>query len=1153
MELIRACLLFVVGGLLCAPELLAQEDAPLSIPELEALVAEREAVSDPTESLALELDSYRQALAHQRIAQSSDEQAQAYSQEALDAPGLIASIREDLARDLDGDEDDRFDELELEELESLSRQAQAQLETARSTLVEADQLIERRNARRASIPEEVATRQAELALAEEALSALEEGPGREPRRTLLLSQVAELKAVLRMLEAERALHEATKELLPLRRDRASREVARLEARVGELARLVASRRAAEGDAAAEAVGQLIDDVTKRFPILEQLAERNRELADVRAGEGGLPRRIAQAEQELEEDAETSEETSRRFRSARRRVAAGGLTEGMAGTLRHDLEWLATEGELKRERKTREALLSDAQLELIAAEEQRAELGDTATATKRLLTQLGFDESDTEIEAEVRRLVTKQRELQDAALEDLSTLISVYYEHKRVSGELATQAQAYREYIGKRILFVRSTSLDPSKTLFHAPGDLGDVGVQLYEDFDASRVALVPKGQAVKSALLWLVLITLVVGRARWKRLRREAAVEVRSYRTDAFGHTLKALLWSLLLAGPLPLLAWLVGWALAESELETWSQFGHVLRELALPWLVIRFLRGLCGAEGVGQSHFKWPAPSCAVVAKELRWFEPLLLVFGFGFLFLDRLRIQEWSDSVGRVCFAIVMVGLAVVLHRLLRQHSRLWAIQPKTGHGLLGRTHRVWSFVASGLPASLAVVALLGYYYTALQLELRLRYSIALALGLVLANALLLRWLFMARRRLAVQQALEARDRRQEAEPREGTEGSATPLDADKVDIPSIDAQTRQLFKSSVTFATIVGLYLVWASVLPALQGLDRVQILPRVALLPAEPELAYFESLDSSTVSGGVVEVDAPTTDPGASVEAPSTFGLPGSLTLDDLLIAIVLAFLTFVATKNVPALLELAILRRLPLDAGSRYAASTVVRYLILVMGAGAVSRTIGVGWQEVQWLAAALTFGLGFGLQEIFANFVSGLIILLERPVRVGDIVTVAGVEGKVTELRMRATMIQDWERRELLVPNKEFITGSVVNWTLTDPITRVVVPVGIAYGSDVDLTKRLLMDCARDISSVLADPSPQVVFRRFGDSSLDFELRVFLASREYWPSLVDQLNTMIDDRFRAAGIEIPFPQRDVHLHGVVESGAATLKDGGRPS
>jgi potassium efflux system protein len=267
-------------------------------------------------------------------------------------------------------------------------------------------------------------------------------------------------------------------------------------------------------------------------------------------------------------------------------------------------------------------------------------------------------------------------------------------------------------------------------------------------------------------------------------------------------------------------------------------------------------------------------------------------------------------------------------------------------------------------------------------------------------------------------------------------------------------------------------------------------------------------------------------------------------PGiTITLADVVLALVILMLTTVAMKNAPGVLEISILQRLPMDGGSRNALSTLFRYVILILGVTAGFGAIGIGWNKIQWLAAALTFGLAFGLQEIVANFVSGIIILIERPIRVGDIVSVAGTEGRVTRLRMRATTILDWDRREMLVPNKEFITSSVINWTLSDPTTRMTIPVGIAYGSDTKRARELLMKVATENALVMNDPKPSAIFCGFGESSLDFRLRVFMSNRDLWPELIDKLHSQIDDAFRAEGVEIAFPQRDLHLRS-----AAGLRD-----
>ena len=258
----------------------------------------------------------------------------------------------------------------------------------------------------------------------------------------------------------------------------------------------------------------------------------------------------------------------------------------------------------------------------------------------------------------------------------------------------------------------------------------------------------------------------------------------------------------------------------------------------------------------------------------------------------------------------------------------------------------------------------------------------------------------------------------------------------------------------------------------------------------------------------------------------------------ITLGALSLAVLVAILTVVVARNVPGLLEIVILRRLPLDRAVRFAIITVCRYLLIIVGVVIAFSEVGIGWSKVQWLVAAMTVGLGFGLQEIFANFISGLIILFEQPIRVDDVVTVGDVTGRVTKIKIRATTIRKWDQRELVMPNKEFITGTLINWTLSDTIIRRDFSVGIAYGSDIRKTERVLREIAAANPAVLKDPAPVVLFRGFGESSLDFELRVFLSGMENYVPVWHGINCAIDDAFRQAGIEIAFPQQDVHIRTI---------------
>jgi potassium-dependent mechanosensitive channel len=258
----------------------------------------------------------------------------------------------------------------------------------------------------------------------------------------------------------------------------------------------------------------------------------------------------------------------------------------------------------------------------------------------------------------------------------------------------------------------------------------------------------------------------------------------------------------------------------------------------------------------------------------------------------------------------------------------------------------------------------------------------------------------------------------------------------------------------------------------------------------------------------------------------------------VTLSNAVAAVVALMMMIVTARNAPGLLKIAVLQRVGMDRGIQFAITALSRYTIVVVGLVIAFGQIGINWSKVQWLVAAMTVGLGFGLQEIFANFVSGVIILFERPMRVGDIVTTGDITGKISQIQIRATTIQTWDNKELVVPNKEFVTGRLMNWTLTDPELRISFPIGVAYGSDTAKVERTLYSVARQHPDVLKDPEPTVTFMNFGASALDFDLRVSIPNLDVLMKVRHEINTAIDQAFRKAGIEIPFPQQDVHVRTI---------------
>jgi potassium efflux system protein len=255
----------------------------------------------------------------------------------------------------------------------------------------------------------------------------------------------------------------------------------------------------------------------------------------------------------------------------------------------------------------------------------------------------------------------------------------------------------------------------------------------------------------------------------------------------------------------------------------------------------------------------------------------------------------------------------------------------------------------------------------------------------------------------------------------------------------------------------------------------------------------------------------------------------------VTLNDVILGLMVIVIGIISALRLPALMEIVLLARLNISAGSRYAISSLTQYAIVSVVIVMLFDLLGGSWSEIQWLIAALGVGIGFGLQEIVANFICGLILLFERPIRIGDIVTVGETSGVVTRIQIRSTTVRNWDQQELLVPNKEFITGRLLNWTLSDPMARIVIPVGIAYGSDVGLAIKLIQETAEQNERILEDPVPLVTFDSFGDNALNIVLRCYIASMDYRLLTQSELNETINQKFAKAGISIAFPQRDIHL------------------
>jgi potassium efflux system protein len=314
-------------------------------------------------------------------------------------------------------------------------------------------------------------------------------------------------------------------------------------------------------------------------------------------------------------------------------------------------------------------------------------------------------------------------------------------------------------------------------------------------------------------------------------------------------------------------------------------------------------------------------------------------------------------------------------------------------------------------------------------------------------------------------------------------------------QIDVAEINAQTMRLLSSVVLLAALGSIAFIWSGVLPAVGVLDSVKL---------------WE------VAGTTPDKNIP-------------------ITLANLLIAIPTILMTIVAARNLPALLEIAILQHLPIENAVRYAIATLLTYLIAFIGIVTTFNSLGVRWGSIQWLVAALGVGLGFGLQEIFANFISGLILLFEQPIRVGDVITMGDTTGSVSRIRMRATTITNWDRQELIIPNKDLITGRLLNWTLSDATNRLTLRVQVAFGTDVDQACRILLDLCHAHPEIMKDPEPTAVLEDIQPDGLLLVTRVFLLTLDHRMQIRHQLLAEIQEAFDRAQIKISHPVREIYM------------------
>ncbi|EED33475.1 mechanosensitive ion channel family protein [gamma proteobacterium NOR5-3] len=815
--------------------------------------------------------------------------------------------------------------------------------------------------------------------------------------------------------------------------------------------------------------RFLSQVTGSRSELQEMISTNLSLVD---SFESLSSQIEQARQQVTATRKSIDEIEQDADLTKRRLNVAGLESKLGEVMLTRLASLPDPRLILNQNADRNEQIATVSIKAIDNEQALRVLGDRSgflTATLGDISNWSNAETRT-----AERLYIQRRELLQENMQAGNTLLSLLVDGNQATEELALIVGDYETLLTANLLWVRNYAyVDPQRVLHQL------------QTLHSSDPALRLKNHwpQVISDPLFLLLFIVALGASLHRRIT--AALEnilgkpIRP-RDESSALIVKTLILTFLAALALPSLLLLTGRAfyVAAQGDPVVMGVGRALAAAGLVLFVLGSLRRMSDRLGVGRRLLKWNTSRSDAASRDLPWFN-VAIACSIGITILG--RASSPTDSGG----ALAAIGSIATAMFLLIVSLRMLRSGEFSGDRILRYSLQIGMITS----ASIVFMHLSGQLFAAHLYLKALTGSVAAVIGTLLVTNILQRLLIIFRSSLERKTREELRARAQEA----GSDESEESNDLDAVASLS-DAYSKLLGLTRVLTLGAL-LWWIWAPALPALSILDAITL---------------WSTSDASLPEGEL-----------------------RAITLSVLLLALLIIAVTSLITRHLPPLVNVVLTEWTSVTPGSRYAAGMLMQYLILGIGFSSALVMLGFQWEKVQWLVAALGVGIGFGLQEIVANFISGLIVLFERPIRVGDIIHAGGADGTVTKINARATVIETFEGKELMIPNKELITSVVTNWSLSNSKLRLVIPIGVAYGSDVDAAMKTLRDVANAHPEIIEDPAPYVSFEDFGDNALVLWLRCF-ALRDY-PRVSTELRQIIYREFNAAGISISFPQRDVHL------------------
>ena len=1085
----------------------AQETTSVSDPAREgSTTGEQKIVAPTTEELRIELEAIESDASLEDVVK--DSLVKRY-QEAIESAEQAASnraLREDFSRALEvGPGEVKQLESELREAReappappadaSLNAEAVEKMLTEikreraglLAKLGEAKTKVTALEGRPEAIPAEVSEAKNQLKEVRFELEGTNPGEDASTRATLakLRSRIVALESQIEMLETEELSAEIRTSTATLSRDLLAEQIARMDQKIEGLESKAANQvsrdiRRAEGLLEKYSGTEATKDSPQSL-LASELSDRIAQLHEAADSLAETRERSATRSQALEKIEKTYNTISAQFEK-------GVDSKSLSPLLLENLRTLPHPWESSLQLRSLQSQISKAGSEMFQVKQEIESEKDSDSSAG--------DEADGQ-EENRSELETVSVQIQEHLLSIYEKLIQELRGLQSTERKLQEVSEDFSKYAESKLFSVRSSTALTPQTFAHLPEAMGPVfGWQKWGQL----------GQALRqmSPALWIVsflAFALVAGAylllSRWLV---KVGIRARHYSTEAFRQTIYALVLTFLLALALPAVLAAAGFVLVlQSGSFEWVRgLGTSLTLSAIAVFPTVFLFEMCRSQGLADAHFRWDRK----ILTKLRRFCLLLLPFSItAAVAISLATLSFHSDStlsplgeIERVPLLLIVIVGGILFAKLLHPEKGIAAVSLEhCPSAMFGKLRAVWYWGAIISSSVLVLLLLIGYVYTVRQLSERIAESLGAVVIAFVLYGIFHRWVMVREHKTARRLREENRKKRQEArneeeEPGENVSEIVSEDEAEseeEANPVTMREQTRRFLSFFAGLWLLLELHTIWGEFGPLADTIGRIDAV--------------------------------------------------GPLDIGEILYMVVAIAILVSTIRNLPGILEILVFQRTRIDEGTKTAILTLANYAAISIAAVAIFQNLGVDWAQFGWIAAALSVGLGFGLQEVVANFVSGIILLFERPIRVGDVVTIDGVDGRVSRIQIRATTILDWDRKELIVPNKRFITGTLKNWTRSNSINRVVIPVGVAYGTDTHKAREILLDIADKHSDIMEDPGPLATFEAFGDSTLNLVLRAYLANLDNRLGIITELHSQIDQRFKEAGIEIAFPQLDVHL------------------